>query len=267
MSHPLPRKSCRDHGFTLVEILVVIGIVVVLAVISFSAGRMLLTRARIIESTENLRSLAIANTTYAADYGVYCPHSDQSNIHRWHGSRKSVDAKFDPTTGYLSPYLGKSARVTTCPLFKAMVVGSPSFEDSTGGYGYNAAYIGGLPGGSFDSKTKIQISERPANVPNPGQTVMFTTAAYARPSGLQESAECVPPFWDYGSGPSNTRPSPTVHFRANGKALVAWCDGSVTAEAKNTSSPGLNPHGGDAEKWHLGWFGPDENNGYWNPKY
>ena len=266
MSHPLPRKSCRDLGFTLVEILVVISVVLVLALVSFSAGRMLLIRARIIESTANLRSLAIANTTYAADNGVYCPYSDQFNTRRWHGSRKSVGAKFDPTSGYLSPYLGKSARVTACPLFKAIVVDSASFEDSSGGYGYNSTYIGGRPGGLFDSKTKILFPERPANVPNPGQTVMFTTAAYARPSGLQESAECVPPFWDYGSGPSNTKPSPTVHFRANGKALVAWCDGSVTAEAKNTSSPGSNPHGGDAEKWNLGWFGPDENNGRWNPK-
>lgn len=266
MNRLTPTRNRRDHGFTLVEILVVISIVLILAVISFSAGEKLLTQARIIGSTANLRSLAIANTTYAADNGVYCPHSDQSNTHRWHGSRKSVDAKFDPTSGYLSPYLGKSARVTACPLFKAMVVGSASFEDSSGGYGYNSTYIGGRPGGLFDSRTKILLPERPVNVPNPGKTVMFTTAAYVLPSGLQESAECVPPFWDYGSGPSNTRPSPTVHFRANGKALVAWCDGSVTAEAKNTLSPGLNPHGGDAEKWHLGWFGTDENNGRWNPK-
>lgn len=262
----LPRGRRRAYGFTLVEILVVIAIVLVLAVVSFSAGKAMLTRARIIQSTTNLRSLAIANTTYAADNGVYCPASDQSNTRRWHGSRKSVDANFDPTTGFLSPYLGKSLRVTTCPLFKAMVIGSGSFEDGTGGYGYNSAYIGGRPGGAFDSRTKILIPEKPVNVSDPGKTVMFTTAAYARASGLQESADCEPPFWDYGSGPSDNRPSPTVHFRANGKALVAWCDGSVTVEAKNTSSPGANPHGGDAEKWDLGWFGPQENNGRWNPK-
>ena len=258
-------RNRRDHGFTLVEILVVISIVLVLAVISFSAGEKLLTQARIIGSTANLRSLAIANTTYAADNGVYCPYSDQSNTRRWHGSRMSVGAKFDPTSGYLSPYLGKSARVTACPLFKAMVGGSQSFEDGSGGYGYNAAYIGGLPGdrpeGAWNPKTKIRISERVANVSNPGRTVMFTTAAYALPNGLQEYATCEPPFWDDGS-----KPSPTVHFRANGKALVAWCDGSVTTEPKNTSSPGFNPDGGDAEKWNLGWFGPEDNNGYWNPK-
>ena len=262
----LPRRYHRIPGITLVEILVVIGIVVILAVVSFSASKAMLTRARTVESSANLRSLAIANTNHVADHGVYCPASDQSNNRRWHGSRKSVDGRFDPTTGFLSPHLGKSMRVTTCPLFTAIVGGSLSFENGTGGYGYNSAYIGGRPGGAFDPKTKILISERPANVSDPGRTVMFTTAAYAQPSGLQESADCEPPFWDYGSGPTGDRPSPTVHFRANGKALVAWCDGSVTAEMKNTSSPGANPHGGDAEQWNLGWFGPDANNGRWNPK-
>lgn len=260
------RSPEKSHGFTLVEVIVTISIVLVLALISFSAGKALTNRARIIESTANLRSLAIANTTYASDNGYYCPASDQFNNRRWHGSRKTSGGKFDPTSGFLSPYLGKSMRVTTCPLFKALVGGSESFEDGTGGYGYNSAYIGGRPGGEFNPTTKILVSERVANISNPGKTVMFTTAAYALPAGLQEYASCEPPFWDYGSGPSGNRPSPTVHFRANGKALVAWCDGSVTAEVKNKNSPGNNPHGGDAGKWDLGWFGPDDNNGWWNPR-
>ncbi len=141
-----------------------------------------------------------------------------------------------------------------------------SFEEGTGGYGYNASYIGGTPGGKFDTTTKIRIPQRPANVTNPGRTVMFTTTAYAVASGLQQYPFCEPPFWDFGSGPSGFRPAPSVHFRANGKALVAWCDGSVTAEIRTDSQGGENPHGGDADSWNLGWFGPEENNGWWNPR-
>lgn len=256
----------RGRGFTLIELLIVIVIVASLAAIAYSGSRTLITRARIIESSANLRSLAVANTTYLADNGVYCPADDQSNNRRWHGSRNSTSGRFDPTQGFLSPYLGKSMRVTTCPLFRAMVEGSSSFENGTGGYGYNAAYIGGLPGGSFDRTTKIRVTQRPANVSNPVRTVMFTTTAYARSTGLQEYPYCEPPFWDFGSGPSGSRPTPSVHFRANGNALVAWCDGSVTAEAKNNSTGLTSPHGGDPEKHALGWFGPEENNGYWNPK-
>jgi prepilin-type N-terminal cleavage/methylation domain-containing protein len=263
-----PQSSLKrgGPGFTLTELLIVVAIVATLSALGYSGSRMMITRSRIAASSENLRSLAIANTTYLSDYGVYCPADDQSNNRRWHGARKSSGSAFDATQGFLSPYLGKSQQVTVCPLFRAMVTGSASFENSSGGYGYNAAYIGGKPGGMFDKTTKIRISERGANVTNPGKTVMFTTSAYAVSSGLQEYPFCEPPFWDFGSGPSGSRPTPSVHFRAAGKALVAWCDGSVTAESKNNSKGGENPHGGDAEKWNLGWFGPEENNGWWNPR-
>jgi prepilin-type N-terminal cleavage/methylation domain-containing protein len=266
MKRTREKPAIRQPGFTLVEVLVVLLIIATLSVLAFSGSRRLITSARIIESTENLRSLAIANTTYLADNARSCPADDRSNNRRWHGARSSESGAFDPTQGFLSPYLGNSRRVTVCPLFRAMIEGSSSFEAGTGGYGYNAAYIGGRPGGAFDPITKLRISQTAANVANPGRTVMFTTAAYARAAGLQEYAYCEPMFPDFGSGPSGGRLSPTVHFRAAGKALVAWCDGSVTAESKNASTPGANPHGGDAEKWNLGWFGPEENNGWWNPK-
>ena len=90
--------------------------------------------------------------------------------------------------------------------------------------------------------------------------------AYARADGVQEYAFCEPPFWDFGDGPSGQRSSPSVHFRADGKALVAWCDGHVSAESESGSSAEINPHGGNAGKWRLGWFGPEDNNGWWNPR-
>lgn len=254
-------------GFTLVEILVASSVIAVLAGIATASAKLMINRSRIIQSTANLRSLAIANADYQSDNGVFCPADDQSNNRRWHGSRTSSRSKFDPTTGLLSPYLGRSMRVGQCQLFKEFVKGMASFEDGTGGYGYNSTYIGGRPGGKFDKFTKLRLSERLANVPDPGRTVMFTTTAYVIANGLQEYAYCEPPFWDFGAGPSGSRPSPSVHFRANGKALVAWCDGSVTAEAKSDTGSGSNVHGGDESRVNLGWFGPDDGNGYWNPRH
>lgn len=260
-----PQRRVRP-AFTLLEVLVVVAALAVLGVLALSGTRRMVTSARVVQSSANLRSLAAANATYLADHGVYCPADNRSNNRRWHGARTSRSGGFDPTRGYLSPYLGESRQVTVCPLFRALVEGSSSFESGSGGYGYNAAYIGGLPGGGYDRATKIRIPQRPANVTNPGQTVMFATTAYARSSGLQEYPYCEPPFWDFGDGPTGARPSPSVHFRANGKALVAWCDGHVTAEVPNGATPGANPHGGDAESHDLGWFGPDDNNGRWNPE-
>ncbi|MBJ7396304.1 MAG: prepilin-type N-terminal cleavage/methylation domain-containing protein, partial [Akkermansiaceae bacterium] len=79
-------KPIPARGFTLVEVLVVVCILVVLAVVSFSSGKAMLTRARIIESTSNLRSLAVANVVYASDSGAFCPAADQFNNRRWHGA-------------------------------------------------------------------------------------------------------------------------------------------------------------------------------------
>ena len=258
-----PSNSHRP-GFTLVEMLVVLVVVVVLAILGFGSFKKALTAARIARSSQNLGQIAAANLLYVADYGTFAPADDRSNNKRWHGARKGGGA-FDPSDGFLAPYLGKSRAVTPCPLLTAMVDGKESFETGTGGYGYNAQYIGGRPGGRFDRTTGLRIPEIPARVRNPAHTVMFATTAYARAEGLQEYPFCEPPFWDFGSGPSGQRPSPTVHFRANGKALVAWCDGRVTAESKNEREVGTNPHGGDPEAANLGWFGPDEENGYWNP--
>ncbi len=258
----------RTHqGFTLIECLIVVVILSVLAAITYASASHMITRARIVKSMNNLRNLVIANEAYASDHGVYCPADNQHNTLRWHGRRTSANGKFDATQGLLSPYLGQSRQVNLCPLFKAMISDQASFEAGTGGYGYNAAYIGGKPGGAWDRNTRLRIPERPVNVSNPAHTVMFATTAYAQAGGLQEYPYCEPPFWDFGNGPSGSRPSPSVHFRANGRAIVAWCDGRVSLEVNNrVESHGDNPHGGDGHEHDLGWFGNEQNNGPWNPK-
>jgi prepilin-type N-terminal cleavage/methylation domain-containing protein/prepilin-type processing-associated H-X9-DG protein len=259
--------AVTNRGFTLIEVLITMSIISILGMLAYKSGKSMILSARITQSMANLRSLAVANAEYQSDYGVFCPADDQYNLRRWHGARTSADGKFDPADGFLAPYLGKSRSVGICPLFKSMVEDDVSFESGTGGYGYNAAYVGGRPDGSYDRSTKLRLSERMANIFDPAKTVMFTTTAYARASGLQEYPNCEPPFWDFGSGPSSERPNPTVHFRANGKALVAWCDGHVSAESDNNdSNHGENPHGGDSHKFALGWFGPEDENGYWNPR-
>ncbi len=257
----------KRRGFTLVELLVVVVVTATLMSCVYAMAQRLLTRARIVESSNNLRNLVIANQGYEADHGRYCPADNQFNNLRWHGRRISADGKFDPAQGLLSPYLGHSRRVSICPLFKAMVPDPQSFEAGTGGYGYNAAYIGGKPGSPWDRETKLRIPERRANVVDPGRTVMFTTTAYARSGGLQEYPYCEPPFWDFGGGPSGMRPSPSVHFRAAGKAIVAWCDGRISLENDNRGEEhGANPHGGDSMEHALGWFGREHENGAWNPR-
>ena len=246
------------------EILVVVAILGIFLVLAIPALAKTMENAYAAQSTNNLRQLVTANISYAADNGSYCPADNRQNTMRW--CAKKTGSRWDPTQGYLSDYLGKSRKVTTCPLFKDMMKGNQSFEEGTGGYGYNSSYIGGRPDLSGNAAftpapERIRISARITDI-QLASTVMFTTSAYANGNSVQEYPYSEPPNWANGSG----RPSPSVHFRFNNKALVAWCDGRISSEACDPREVGFNPHGGDANAHKLGWFGPDEENGFWNPR-
>ncbi|MFQ3670421.1 MAG: type II secretion system protein [Verrucomicrobiia bacterium] len=251
------------RAFTLVELLVVLAILGLLIAIAVPVTAMVRTQGQSVASAANLKQLVTANQNYAIDHGHFAPASDRSNNKRWHGARIPGGA-FDPTQGFLADYLGQSRRVTTCPRFASMDKAPNTFEEGTGGYGYNASYIGGTPDWAYDPQGN-QIAAHAGSLLRLSDTLMFASTAYARADGIQEYPYAEPPFWDFGNGPSGFRPSPTVHFRFNGRAAIAWADGRVTFEPPQERPPGTNPHGGDADRHHLGWFGPDDHNGFWNP--
>ncbi len=248
------RRRC---GFTLLELLVCIVIVTVLALVGFRASRMAKTRAHQAVSTTNLRSLVIANEGYVADHGTYCPTSDVPNRVRWHGGRSGRNKKFDPAKGFLSPYFGGSDRVGVCPHFRDHIDGSHSFENGSGGYGYNAIYIGGTPANPFRP-------ERPSNIDDSARTLMFATTALAKGSGLQEYPFAEPRRSVNPEGRLAERLQPSVHFRFGGKALIAWCDGHVSAE-KMSDSSSVSFYGGSNKEAGIGFCGPKAENGWWNP--
>jgi prepilin-type N-terminal cleavage/methylation domain-containing protein/prepilin-type processing-associated H-X9-DG protein len=252
------KPSRNTRGFTLIETLVVIAIVAGVSVVGFQGFQVGRLKANQAASAANLRQLAAANLLYAADHETYCPAGEPRNRIRWHGGRDSAGARFDPEKGFLAEYLGLSRRVGVCPEFSRHLSEDASWEEGSGGYGYNATYIGGIPGNSFQPN-------RPANVSRPDRTLMFATTAFAKSNGIQEypfaePRQSVNPRWEL-AGPLQ----PSVHFRFNGKALIAWCDGHVTEETRSDGSA-TNFYGGDNQAANIGFCGPEENNGWWNPR-
>jgi prepilin-type N-terminal cleavage/methylation domain-containing protein/prepilin-type processing-associated H-X9-DG protein len=253
----------EQRGFTLIEVVVVVAIISILASLTFAGVLRALQQGQSVQSSSNLRQLTLANTAYAADHGCFAPASDRQNQRRWHGSR-SGSGKFDGTKGFLSPYLGREQRVIACPVLARMLKKQgKSFEEGSGGYGYNSCYLGGMRDSLFDEQG-IYIPFRVSRLTRPVDTLMFATTAYARAGAVQEYPFAEPPFWDFGDGPTGYRPSPSVHFRFDGRAIVGWCDGHVSFVRRQLRETGENPHGGDATAQALGWFGPDKNNGFWN---
>ena len=250
------RTTC---GFTLVELLVVILLVGALSALTFQGVKAARTQANKAVSAGNLRQLAAANLLYAADHQTYCPNDlDGYNLTRWHGARPTTSAPFDPTKGLLSEYLGNSRQVGKCPQLERMITASAFSETGAGGYGYNVTYIGGIP-------SEYLKANRPANVSNPTRTLMFATTALAVAGGIQEYASADPPNEVDTNWRLRGKLQPSIHFRFNGRALVAWCDGHVSEETPNGGAK-ENFYGGDNRSACIGFCGPTVNNGWWNPR-
>lgn len=236
--------------------------IVIIAVLAAMIGAVLNVahaRADAAKCMGNLRQLVAANLTYAAENGgQFCPAQDPTNTIRWHGVRDQPRGKFDPTRGPLSPYLGANRQVKLCPALDRVLKGFHTFEEGTGGYGYNATYIGGNPVDPF-------TPARMASLQSPAAVVMFTDTAFPRPTGLQEYPYAEPWRWEDYKGRLRGELDPSVHFRHSGHANVAWCDGHVSAEP-HSHLGGRNTYGGDSTYWKVGWFGRSENNGYWRPQ-
>lgn len=250
----------KQAGVTLLEVVVVIALVAILIVVAVPTYRKIKDSAGAAVSSRHLRALVAANEAYAAEHNMtYCPATSKNNKVRWHGSRESRRGAFSPEGGFLSPYLQNSTNVVSCPLFKDVITGSSSFEEGAGAFGYNWTYIGGLPQDHFQGN-------RTFNVPDKANTIMFTSTALAKSKGLQEYPFCEPYEWVDPNWILSGQLQPSVHFRYGGKALVAWCDGHVTLE-EPAEIGGPNYYGGDNKESMIGWLGPKEENGYWNPRY
>jgi prepilin-type processing-associated H-X9-DG protein/prepilin-type N-terminal cleavage/methylation domain-containing protein len=267
----------RRAGFTLVELLVVIGIIGVLAAILLPA----LSRARQMayqtQCLSNLKQLYMANTMYASEWnGRYAPAAPDIEVGyggtiRWHGVRERPfpDSEFDPNRGPLAEYL-PDARIKQCPSFLQFSKKGDvdnAFESSTGGYGYNMAYIGGT---SYSSSwpQNAKRTTRDSRVHDPSSVIMFADAAMPQIDAngshyLVEYSFVEPPLFPTPSHPHGNPDwgyaAPSIHFRHNGRANVLWADGHATSEKWEWAEPRTNIFGGDNYRWGVGWFGPKDN--------
>lgn len=266
------RLENRQFGsaFTLVELLVVIGVVALLISIlvpSLTAAR---GQARQTVCGSNLRELASANRYYADEGGVYVPGASDflANLKRWHGERDRVGEVFDSSRGPLADYLGPAGRVKRCPVFDsdALARESGGFERGNGGYGYNNRYVGSQLA-SLGANEQVVANDRAgayvSDVKRPGDTVMFTDSALAQGrSGraartwLIEYSFAEPRFHPQYPG---YRATPSIHFRHRDRANVVWCDGHVGAE-RMTFSHRSRFYPVDPAEFSIGWFGSADDN-------
>ncbi len=248
----------RRNGFTLVELLVVIGIIATLIAILLPTLNKARDSARRTVCASNLRQFGIAAHGYASENHGYFPPSSPdiltTNLQRWIGSRPTASSPFDVAGSPMRGYLG-DGQVRRCPVFEVTVAG---FEAASGGYGYNGSHFGSTMGVDGFTLRAARTPAKASSILRATQKVLFADTAMAAASagGTNVFEYCfTEPPRAYGGGAT----SPSIHFRHRKQANICWADGHVTAEAMAWTYPGTNVYGADNARMNLGFVGPIDN--------
>lgn len=259
-------------GFSLIELLVVISVIVLLMAILMPALSSARSGGKSLVCKSNLRQLLIANMGYATENdGFYVPAAsdmwDNAGLHRWHGVRGGLDEAFDPLKGPLVGYLA-DGRVKECPVRVNFVKGqkwNTNFEQGCGGYGYNMTYIGSRTWQSGMNslqawKDAYARTTRMEEVGSPGETLMFADTAISKDgNSFIEYSFVEPPFTVYnGRVITSFYMSPSIHFRHRNRANIGWADGHV-GPRRMARFDDKNVFGVDSADMKLGWFEPLDN--------
>lgn len=239
--------SSRRRGFTLMELLVVSGIVAVLAAILFPVLSRSKEKARQTSCTSNLRQLVIASKLYEHDHaGFWVPYVGHQKPWNgecgpgqyWHGIVND-DCVLEETGSPLFPY-SRAKAMNRCPSW---------YEQSRTqvrgiGYGYNWLWIGGTsytgtaPYPNLCAWGWCKISAHDSEIKNPAETIVFADAAVMdwQTGDIVASIVVTPPSYTNGFY--------DMHFRHHFTANVAFADGHVEVLTRAIFDPN-NPNLGE----------------------
>jgi prepilin-type N-terminal cleavage/methylation domain-containing protein/prepilin-type processing-associated H-X9-DG protein len=215
-------KASR-RGFTLVELLVVIGIIAVLISLLLPALNTARANAVTLQCLSNLRQMVIAANEYAgvnnnsypiAIYATYVAPISTSFQWDFTVTTNTTSGAQTVAPGLLWQGQANMA-VQQCPAFDGASNAAP---DPFTGYNYNTSYIGHGQGEFVVAPAKLN------QVKYPAQCAIFGDGQYSAGADKFMRAP-FPPVINGVTDPHNFEASGTQGFRHRGGTNVAFCDG------------------------------------------
>ena len=224
------------RGMTLVELLVVIGIIAVLIGILFPTLARAREQARAVKCLSNLRELGQAAQMYVNANHGYFPIST-SGIGR--------DWDFTVTASGILPGTlwegGNVVSVQQCPSYDRP---STTRTDPYTGYNYNTSYIGGGIGEVTPLGHPHVRPIKAASVRHPTRVALFGDGQYSGGTDKFMRAPLEMSGSDVGDGVSlATRVCGTQGYRHLGRTNVCYCDGHAESVSDRYASAGTDAGG------------------------
>lgn len=205
----------RKRGFTLVELLVVITIIIVVAALSVVTITRMRDHALKANSIRNLSQLQIANASYAADHTgsfvpIYAYNAEGVREGNWYQNTDFLSN----LAGDLRDASGEPARSAPVSMLDPKVYRAKKglHYSMAASYGMNDSGIAGVHGPGLKPSHKLH------QIPNPSESMAFATATDFRTTYNSRLK------WKGVDGKTSDG---ALAYRHAGKALVVYFDGHV----------------------------------------